>query len=102
MKKKDLIVLQYASNNCYVQVKRVDKIEEESFSLDLERKVWSFLCWKDVPIGEQRSPYGRGAFSHKYKHGIIGVYSSKDVRHLDSMVHDAAEAVRPESSAFDD
>ena len=97
MKKEDLIVLRYAQNTCYVNVALANEVHEGDFSIDLEKKIWSYQCWKDVPIGQQRSPYDD--HSNKIKSGIIGVYDRSDIKQLSSMVHDAAESLREEAPA---
>lgn len=91
IKTKDLIVLKYSPNVCYVRVVKADKVKEETFEIDLERMVWSFGGFKDVKIGQSRP-------THNAEYGIIGVYNRRDIRQLDTMVHDATEITNEHAS----
>ena len=97
----DLVVLMYASpNNCYVHAVSVPTAlaSEPTLRLDLEKRVWSFMAWNNVPFGKSRSPYLNG---HEHAHGIVGVYNRTDIRHLNTMVQDAIEAIRARGPVVD-
>ncbi|MFH0928851.1 MAG: hypothetical protein V1818_00680 [Candidatus Aenigmatarchaeota archaeon] len=57
-KKENLVVLKYATNECYTNVVKVDKVDPKDFSIDLEKGTWSFDEWKNNKIGSMRSLYG--------------------------------------------
>lgn len=99
---ENLVVLQYASNNCYVDVKDFMQMSKEGslkgscMSVDLKKGTWSYREYRDKKIGE-----GRTCFTHVHRSGVIGVYDRTNTTHLNSMVHDAVESQR-ELRPFDD
>ncbi len=97
IKEENLAVLQYASNTCYTQVVEFKDVKE-AVTVDLEKKVWTYLDFKNVKIGKARSQYLNG---HEFRDGIIGVYDRRNTEHLDQMVHDAAEATHETSDHYD-
>jgi hypothetical protein len=88
---ENLVVLQFAQNNCYVQVIDINKAigKEEGFSLNINKGQWSYDEWKDNDIGNSRSVFNK--YSHKCKSGIIGVYDRTNIKHISMMVNDALE-----------
>jgi hypothetical protein len=103
MRIEDLVVLQYASNNCYAQVidlKDLKNKPEDRFRVDVEKGLWNYRCWENVEIGQRRSPYDQNR--NKSKSGIIGVYDRTNVSHLDNMVHDVKSALDSDSHCIDD
>ena len=99
IKLENLVVLQYASNNCYVRVVDLTQasIGSSSVSVDLQKSVWNYREWKDKRIGEARFLH-----SHENRFGVIGVYDKTNTTHLSSMVDSAIDAVRSRSSPLDD
>jgi len=87
MEKQDLVVLQYAPNNCYLQTVRVDKVPKDSFNVDLEKRVWSFAHWENIPIGKNR-PY-----TNDSRDGVIGVYNARLIQDLDLMISTAVNII---------
>jgi len=99
--RKNLVVLMYATNNCYPKVVNLEDAEKEnSFNVNCSEGKWSYRCWKDVKIGQSRNPYDN--FSYKPKDGIIGVYDRLNTNHLNSLAHDAKEFTSSDSYAFND
>lgn len=92
MQEKNLVVLMYAMNNCYVQAVDVPDAKKCGLELNIEKAQWSYCEWKNTPIGQRRA-----ANDPKYglpcKEGIIGVYDRTSTTHLNTMLHDATEAV---------
>lgn len=84
---KDLVVLSFAENNCYTKVERADAICDERLRIDVSRGVWTYSPWRDVRIGHSRF------IDNCSRYGVIGVYDSRKIVHLDHMVHDAMETV---------
>ena len=84
---KDLVVLSFAENTCYTKVERANAVCDERLRIDVSRGVWSYSPWKDVRIGHSRF------IDRCSREGVIGVYNSRDIRQLSSMVHDAMETV---------
>ena len=71
----NLVVLSYASNNCYVtlfNVKQYRKLDPD-FKIDIIAGTWSNDIWSDVKIGNRRSSYYPKHTSHECREGIIGV-----------------------------
>ncbi len=99
---ENLVVLQYASNNCYVNVADFMQMSKEGslggscMSVDLQKGTWSYREYRDKKIGEARVCGGHGNRS-----GVIGVYDRTNTSHLDCMAHAAIEAVR-EYPPFDE
>ena len=86
MKKSDLVVLMYSGNVCYVEASRPNKVA--GLEVNLKDQVWDYQQWNNVPIGKSRH------ISRNYLGGVIGVYDSRDIKHLDSMVSDANNAIK--------
>ena len=84
---RNLVVLSFASNTCYTEVKRADDLRDENLQIDTAKGLWSYSPWKDVRVGHARF------VDNCSRYGVIGVYDSSDVMHLDTMVHDAMETV---------
>ncbi|MAH03849.1 hypothetical protein CMI39_03635 [Candidatus Pacearchaeota archaeon] len=92
IKEENLVVLTYAVNNCWTNVKEISDIDDKDFSINLEKELWSYRCWKDIKIGKKRSPYT--TYSDECREGIIGVYDKTNIKHLDFLVHDAIESTK--------
>lgn len=95
----NIIVLQYADNNCYPKIVTVEdaKKKHPDFSVDSKRNEWAFEGEK-FKIGSRR-------ISHKIcpvRYGVIGVYHSNSVEELDTMAHTIAEEFGYHGSVFDD
>jgi len=98
--KKNLVVLAYASNECYTKLVRLGSLESEAanmnsvdvkdLKIDIEKMVWSFCKW-EYPIGEGRR--GLGEFNN-FRWGIIGIYNISSYEHVRRLVSDAQEAVK--------
>ena len=74
MEKKDIVVLKYAPNPSFLQIVGIKDVKSEEFKVDLERKVWSFAYWRNIPIGKSRP------VSRDYREGVIGVYSTQNIK----------------------
>jgi hypothetical protein len=92
-KREDLVVLQYASNNCYVSVTEIDGNNQEldSLVLDLEKGLWSYRNYRDKQIGDSR-------LCSEQRFGVIGVYDRTNITHLNSMVNAVKDALSPRQS----
>ena len=88
MELSDLIVLRFASNNCYVSVCKIDELNDPNLEVNLDKETWTY-SGKTFKIGS-----GRGYFETGQRSGVIGVYDQSNLKHLDSAVHSATEAVR--------
>jgi hypothetical protein len=82
----DLVVLQYASNPCYVQV--VSPSDVEGLKIDLANKTFSYERSENIPFAKTSYPPNK----------VISVYVKADLKHLDSMVHAAREATQADKS----
>ena len=98
IRKKNLIILKYATNECYTQVVDLRTSSDKNFKLDLENRVWSFKEEENIPIGNSSNPPGRGCG----RYGIIGVYDKTKIEHLNSMVHNAREFTESPGLDLDD
>jgi hypothetical protein len=93
-KKIDLIVLQFADNNCYMQIRNVSVAiakHGNTFSVNLNKGTWKY-DGEELEIG--RSRY----VDRHSKYGVIGVYDRNNDNHLDRMVNASNEAIRPEGN----
>jgi hypothetical protein len=99
MRKEDLVVLCYATNECYTNVVPLNE-DEQKIKVDTEKGLWSLLEGR-------RDCYGKAYFKIGYdmKHcnwdsreGIIGVYDKTDIEHLGHMVYHSREATYDERS----
>jgi len=95
----NIVVLQYAENNCYVNAISVEKARKKhpSFSVEIERNEWKFEEEK-FKIGKRRN----GLYDKSNRYGVIGVYHADSIEELDSMVHAVVEALESQGSVFDD
>ena len=91
----DLVVLSFASNTCYTEVKRAYAFEDDNLQINIVKGLWSYSPWKNVPVGKSRF------VDNCSRYGIIGVYDSHDVRHLNTMVRDAMDTVDRHSIDID-
>ena len=99
--KEDLIVLMYASNNCYFEIVPYhDGIK--NLSVDFIKGTWSYREWENNQIGKARDFFYKNGIG-RFNEGIIGVYNKTKIEHLNSMVFDIIEARRDpnECSDFD-
>jgi len=97
--KEDLIVLMYASNNCYFEVvPYCDEIKD--LSVDFIKGTWSYREWKNNQIGKARDFFYKDG-SGKFPEGIIGVYDRTKIKHLNSMIFDVIEARRDPHACSD-
>ncbi len=86
---KNLIVLMFASNNCYPKVVDYKPGKIKGLKVDLKRMTWTFGTLKENKIGESRF---LGIGIEKEREGIIGIYT-KDTKQIDSLVHDWGETL---------
>ena len=86
---ENLVVLMYAGNTCYTKVVVATNAQIKGLRIRPEKSIWSYRDWKNVPIGKMRTIYKNAS-----QFGVIGVYDKTMIEHLDSMVHDAVEAMR--------
>ena len=94
MNVKDLVVLQYAFNECYVQVVSVQRaIKESRLAINTDNETWG----DGIEIGK-----GLLRASYQGRDGVIGVYDRRNLKHLDQMVHDAVEGTREPAPFSDD
>jgi hypothetical protein len=104
LKKANLTILAYASNNCYVTVLGIGEYLkiDPSLVLDLGQGTWSNRSFDATPVGRQRSQYyQRGLGAHQpCKEGIIGIYDRTKLDHLNAMVHHATEATRSDCACM--
>lgn len=86
---QDLVVLEFAVNNRYMQVITVDQASQmyPHFSLDIDHGKWSYKSGKDISIGRKRSLQNVEDYE-----GVLGVYDKRNITHLDFMVKDAASS----------
>ncbi|MBI2451760.1 hypothetical protein HYV50_01635 [Candidatus Pacearchaeota archaeon] len=101
MRKENLVVLKFEFNNCCVGVVGINEVKQDNFSMDLDRKTWSYQSWRDIPIGQRRSLYNTHA--DEIREGIIGVYDRTKIGHLNSMIAAATESTseRVSSDRYD-
>ncbi|MFH1332333.1 MAG: hypothetical protein ABIH63_03555 [archaeon] len=83
----DLVVLQFSSNPCYVEVVSPKKVK----GLTVSKTSYSFGNYKNIPIGKAI-----------HTDSVIGVYNRNKISHLDSMVRTATETVHVYHSRLDD
>jgi len=101
---KNLVVLQYCQNTCYTSVVKFDinKLPEGVLSVNPNGGTWQTKtagfhpCTQSLRIGKD---VRRCDGSCRY--GVIGIYDSTDVDHLDKMVNDAKEATRETLVCYD-
>jgi hypothetical protein len=92
MRLRDLILLQYAPNVCYVQVVSIKNAKKNNptLQIDLEKKVWSWGGMrsgiKDVPIGNARD------IEPSCRTGPIGIYDRTNDAQLSNMANDVIKA----------
>lgn len=85
--KRDLIVLRHCSSNpCYLEVVLPRQIE--GLDIDLETGTFNYQENKGIRIGQEAN-----------LRGVLGVYNRRNLKHLNSMVHQATEAVRDMSGS---
>lgn len=89
----NLVVLEFAQNNCYPKVITAETAlnKYSSLKIDVDKKTWSYgegdgnlwhrTCFNDVRIGSAR-------FVERNNNGIIGIYDRKKIKDLDQMVWD--------------
>ncbi len=100
MKVEDLVVLSYADNECYTNVRPLaDFVNEIRVSLDDGgiNGMWAWMHFL-TPIGRARAHF-QGPY--RPKGGVIGVFDRSSIDHLNAMIHAAREFVE-ESSVLDD
>ena len=98
IKMGNLVILCYASNNCYTTLMSLKEYGEKdpAFCVNSDEGTWSNRTWNNVKIGGRRNHY-YPASTDECREGIIGVYDRMDFKQLSSMVSDANEAVRPKN-----
>lgn len=95
----NIVVLQYADNNCYPKITTVEdaKKKHTDFSVDIKRNEWEFEG--------KKSKIGRERISddiHPRGYGVIGVYHNNSIEELDSMAHTIAEKFGYHGSILED
>lgn len=98
----NLVVLQYASNQCYVQV--ADLLEAKvNVSVDEEAGTWSRGWFDRHSLSTRQYEIGHARFlTWDNKGGVVGVYDKTNTQHLNNMVHDACNATRERGSVVDE
>lgn len=89
MQISNIIVLSYASNNCYTTV--VDEIPRE-IEVDCEAGTWNFVKGHHL---HRETAYEIGNARHcsrDSREGVIGVYDRMKTAHLGKMLSDAKGA----------
>lgn len=105
---ENLVVLEYASNNCWTNVRNAKEVLDEmgsldkekgktsedyyKFSINLNNGTWSWWKYKEIPIGNSRSTSG-------IHQRIIGVYDRTNTSHLSSIAHQSINATTDWSGA---
>ncbi|TSC64222.1 MAG: hypothetical protein G01um101491_337 [Parcubacteria group bacterium Gr01-1014_91] len=91
-----IVCLVFATNSAYVNVVEVPPKGVEVFP---DKGIWK---WPGVypPDGTRTTlKIGESRYARNSRSGIIGVYDVDNLKHLDSMVHDAVESQRDYSNA---
>ena len=91
-----LVCLIFAPNSAYVKV--VER-PPKGVEVSPDKGTWK---WSGVyPHDGTRTTFkiGEGRYVRNPRSGIIGVYDVDNLKHLDSMVHDAVESQRDYSNA---
>jgi len=95
MKLENIVVLQYADNECYTTVVvPIDAIKKhgKNFSIDLTNNTWIY--------NNKRHKIGESCYIDNHSHyGVIGVYDQTLIKHLNRMVMDSKSAT--ESGHYD-
>jgi len=107
-KLENLVVLQYARDNSYVNVVDAGSVEDNNFNISLEKGVWNYRHnfggsvrkIRTFKIGESRIPIG-GVRNSSEKWGIIGVYDRTKTNQLSSMAKDSINAVKERKGFFE-
>jgi hypothetical protein len=94
----NLVVLAYGSNTCHIKLVKLSDLEEEpnmdidpkDLKINLEAGTWSYLNWKNIPIGEGR----RDLCIKDKRRGIIGVYNRSSYEHVQGIMSDTGDAIR--------
>ena len=105
---ENLVVLEYASNNCWTNVRNAkevlaemsssDKEKKEvsgdyhKFSIDLDNGTWNWWKYKEIQIGNSRS-------TTEHHEKIIGVYDRTNTSHLSGIAHQSIDATKDWSGA---
>jgi hypothetical protein len=101
-KLEDLAVLQYAPNNCYIQVIDVQEAisKNENFKVDADNGIWNYEDWKNISIGKSRGIFDIN--SNRQKSGVIGLYDRTRTLHLSLMVQNAIEFLNDSYKTLED
>ena len=90
MRLKDIIVLKYAPNPCYVQVSDFTDELRRLIEVNIHKGTYTFVGHKDdmtfftdIPIGVTRRAGD-----------VLGVYDRTNTKHLEEMVRTATETIR--------
>lgn len=99
MKKKyldNLIVLEFAQNNCHPQVITAETAlnKYSSLKIDVDKKTWSYgegngNLWHRTHFNNMK--IGSAKSVEKKDNGLIGVYDRRKTKDLDQMVYDWGE-----------
>ncbi len=89
-KRRNLVVLRYAFNECYTQVVTLtdSEVKKEKIVINERGGTWSKPGSLDAPF-----KIGKSCFPRQSSYEIIGIYDRTQLKHLDSMVHDSNEAI---------
>lgn len=89
MRLKDIVVLKYADNHCYVQVSDLTELTDE-ISVNVRRGTYTFVghekdtsFFRDILVGVPR-----------HVGDFLGVYDRTNTEHLVAMVREATETIR--------
>ena len=97
MKLNDLLILGFSKNPYYFEIFKPEDINDENFSINLEKNIWSYYSWMKIPVGEKRTIEGSYPMNtSQYLGGIIGVYNKKSIEQLNSMVFDLNDYIHKE------
>lgn len=103
--KESLLVLAYSSNPDYTilvklkdlekEVSRMHCVHPEALKIDIEKQMWSYHKWKNIPFGSSRE---YTMINNEKKWGIIGVYDQTDFEQVQKLVFDSHDALRQRNS----
>jgi hypothetical protein len=91
-RKEDLVVLRFASNECYTNIVDLAKTDPKEVSVDEKKGTWKYE--------EQIREIGQSRYIDPHcKYGVIGVYDRSLTEQLNSMVSASQNATEDHSGA---
>jgi len=96
---KNLIVLTYGPNNCYMGVIEAEKAlaKDKNLHIDLQKGTWHYGHFMEMDIG-----CGYQASRNKSELPFLGIYDKTEMNHLNSLAHAASAAVHSSYPSYDD